>query len=569
MRELVFGSMPAWATPATHKAAGIWCFAGQEENCFPGWDGPEGFDLPPDPYPDAASMREEAAAANAEAVRLIRHLGGRLDLALGVGRSEAFWQTALGPWAILLAQSAAERRRRVLQLVADPEPLRVELLPQNCTFGFADTRDFMIRGVLAPGWNRYLFSRFVEAFSPRHWEISYAAAKDVTPGGPAVEPESFTSRLRRFLRNLPFPYHKGFSPFANLMLNIAVLRNRTARPDREYSLARYGSGGIHWGLNFFELAERALPRSFETEVPQHIPRLVGGRLRGITAVAGQDDHYRIHVASLVEAGAALFSVQHGANYGNLASIGGAFWEYARHAFISWGWKEHPPFAVNAVPLPQPGLAKIYNRHMETSPKLILVGTEMSTRLYRLKSRPQSGELAAYRRAKIEFFQTLEAPVRAASFYRPYFRTPGGLQDDDHLRRALPNIPLCRGDLGGHMLRCRVLVLDHYGTTLHQALAAGTPTVAFWNRSSWGMTPETDAVLDELAKAGILHPDAASAARHVNRVWNDIRDWWAGEAAQAARRLWLSHFALCAGGPDLTPLSEPRMGRLWAERLRTL
>ncbi len=568
MRELVFGPMPAGATPVTHKAAGVWCFAEQEDDCFPGWDGPDGFILPPDPYPSAAFMRTEALAANAEAVRLIHRLGERLDVALGIGRTDAFWQTALGPWAILFTHSAAERRRRVLDLSKDPEPLRVLLLPRNCPFGFADTLDFMVRGVLASGWNYYLFSRMVEALAPPHWEISYAPPRELTPGSPLVEPENIKSKLRRFLRNLPFPYHKGFSLGRNLRLNIAVLRNKTAKPDREYDLNRYGAGGIAWGFDFFELAERALPRSFESEIPQRLPRL-RGRLRGITAAAGQDDRYRLRIASLVEVGASLFSVQHGANYGNLASIGGSFWEYARHAFISWGWKMHPPFPVNAVPLPQPGLAAVYNTHNEAAPSLILVGTEMSSRLYRLKSRPQSGELPAYRQAKVDFFQALDEPVRKASFYRPYFRTPGGLQDGDHLRRALPDIPLCRGDLGKHMSSCRVLVLDHYGTTMHQALAAGTPLVAFWNRASWGMTPETDAVLNELAAVGILHPDAASAALHINRVWDNIPDWWTADAVQAARKRWLAAFALCGEGPDLAPVSPARLAGLWAETLRTL
>ena len=567
MRELVLGAMPAGATPATHKPAGVWCFAGQEDACFPGWDEPGVFDLPPDPYPNAEAMRDEALAANAEALRLMWHLGARLDIALGVGKSQAFWQTFLGPWAILFIHSTAERRRRVKQLIANPEPLRVTLLPRSCEFSFVDTQDFMIRGVLAEGWNHYLFSRLVEAAAPPHWEISYAPKRDLTPGGPLKEPETIKTRVRNFLRNLPFPYHKGFTPFQNFMLNIAVLRNKTATPDRDKDLARYTRGNIPWGFDIYTLSEQALPKSFETLVPQSISPVRG--LRGITAAAAQDDRYRLHVASLVEAGASLFSVQHGANYGNLASIGGAFWEYARYGFITWGWKEHPPYPVNTVPLPQPGLAAMYNKHQETSPTLILVGTEMSSRVYRLKSRPQGGELPAYRKAKIDFFNALDEPAQAAAFYRPYLRTPGGLADEDHLRQALPQIPICRGNLGKHVLSCRLLVLDHYGTTLHQALAANTPTLAFWNRASWGMTPETDTVLDALASAGILQPDAAAAALQANRVWDSVREWWLSEAVQATRKLWLSHYALCGKGPQLVPMHPVSLARRWADSLRKM
>ncbi len=567
MRELVFGSMPEGASPSTHKPAGIWCFTGRE-NLFPGWDEPGVFDIPADPYPDAAVMSEDALAANAEAVALIRHLGDRLNDAVGVGRSDAFWQMALGPWAVLLCHSTAERRRRLLDLIADPEPLRVALLPRKCPFAFMDGRDFMIRGVLAEGWNHYLFSRLIEAHGPKHWEISYLPARDLTPGVPPPEPTSVKTWLRDLLRALPFPYHKSFSPLRNLQLNLAVLRNKTARPDKKYSLERYGCGGIDWGFDFHALAERALPRSFESSVPQSIPpcRL---KLRGITAAAGQDDLYRLQIASWLEAGASLFCVQHGANYGNLASVGGAFWEYACHAFITWGWREHPPYPINAVPLPQPVLAHLRDRHKETGPNLILVGTEMSSRIYRLKTRPQGGELPDYRRSKIAFFRALEPRILAVSSYRPYLRTPGGLSDGDHLRAALPQVPLCRGDLTAHLLSCRLLVLDHYGTTLHQALAGNVPTVAFWNRKSWAMAPETDQILDALAQAGILQPDADAAARLACTVWDDVPGWWRSEKSQEARRLWLFHFAQCGLGPEQTRLSPKRLARLWAKALRRL
>jgi hypothetical protein len=292
-------------------------------------------------------------------------------------------------------------------------------------------------------------------------------------------------------------------------------------------------------------------------------------LRGISPAYAQDDIYRLHTARLADRGIRLFSVQHGANYGNLLSIGGLPFEYSLHTFFTWGWSAHPGYAVNARPMPHPALLSAAGRHKEQSPSLILVGTEMSAFSYRLKSRPQSGALPAYRAAKIRFLAAVRAGLASAPdavvMYRPYFRAAGALDDGDHVFRLLPDITPCTGDLAEHMNACRLLVLDHYGTTLHCALAADTPTIAFWKRADWGMDEQSSAALDILARAGILHETPEAAAASALAVWDDIGVWWHSPSVQNARRFWLDSYAWTAvpeqdeALEDLCPATPPETG----------
>jgi hypothetical protein len=302
-------------------------------------------------------------------------------------------------------------------------------------------------------------------------------------------------------------------------------------------------------------------------------------LRGISPAYAQDDVYRMHTARLADRGVRLFSVQHGANYGNLLSIGGLPFEYSLHAFFTWGWRAHPGHAVNARPMPHPALTATAGKHKEQTPSLILVGTEMSAFSYRLKSRPQSGALPAYRAAKIRFLSTVRAGLAsspdAVIMYRPYFRAAGALDDGDHVFRLLPDITPCTGDLTAHMLACRLLVLDHYGTTLHCALAADTPTIAFWKRADWGMDKQSSAALDILARAGILHETPEAAAAQSLAVWENIANWWHSPPVRNARRIWLEKYAWIAVpkdkgiGPSSPPGAEPSVGRGAAPRISLL
>jgi hypothetical protein len=368
--------------------------------------------------------------------------------------------------------------------------------------------------------------------------------------------------------------------------------------DRSLNFSQYCSGGFSWSFPAEKLIRACLPLDLQNGMlpGKNARGAVGGeyarkqsplrgRLRGMSPTFSQDDAYRLHLANLLESGCRLFSVQHGANYGNLLSVGILPFEYSRHVFFSWGWQQHQGQPANAHPLPHPALAAICGTHKEGFARLILVGTEMSTYTYRLKSRPLAKAMLAYRKRKIIFFRALLALLRKRTanglssrcgtlrerpapelLYRPYFKVAGGLEDGDYVCRHLPEITLCAGDLNQQMLSCRLLVLDHYGTTLHMALAADVPTLAFWNRREWGMTPESELVLDVLEEAGILHASPDEAAGKAAAVWDNPAVWWRSPPVRKARALWLDRYARVGDTPD-RPWTRWELTRRWFTTLR--
>ncbi len=643
MRTLVLGAMPDGATPQTHLASGPWCFSGREER-FPGWDGgPDpgrdaagaassalesssaAFPMPDDPYPDARSMAAEARAVNGEVLRLIRLLGEETDAECGCRRSGRYWQMALGPFLLPAAHMLAERQRRVADLIRlhGNEPLRVDLLPEDIPFSFRSTLDFTVNGIQSVSFNHYAFSRIVEAALAGDnegriaWRAEYlppAALHQATESPRKGLAGRCADVLRRLLRDLPFPRYKGFSLGQALFLSLAVLSNGKGRAgkttDRTLDFSLYGEPGFTWNFPAETLIRACLPLDLRNGL-QNTPKEQGktrgnnSPLRGMTPAFSQDDAYRLRLASLRESGCRLFCVQHGANYGNLLSVGILPFEYGQHAFFTWGWREHGDLPVNARPLAHPILAAICGAHKERAPRLILVGTEMSPYLYRLKSRPLAKALLAYRQGKVRFFQELlerfgpraqnavssdlpAAPTPAATgpvgagtasskpagpesakpelLYRPYFKTAGGLDDAEYLRRHLPGIGPCAGDLTEQMLGCRLLVLDHYGTTLHTALAANVPTLAFWNLDEWGMDAESEGVLDALRQAGILHASPEDAARQAVAVWDDPAAWWQSAPVRQARSLWLERYAMVGDEPG-RPWDKKKLTRRWFAALK--
>ena len=587
MRTLVFSSMPAGAAPLTHIAAGPWCFSGREEN-FPGWDDPSQpdafFPLPLDPYPDGGSIMDAARAANGAALKLLPLLASSTGLQNREDfPSPEFLQTSFGPFALLACHVLAERQQRVLDLVRihTSTALKVPLLPSDLPFSFSDSVDFMVRGVQDMMFNHYAYSRIIESVAPPSWQLEYLPPVNLPVAAPLLR-KTPLSILRSLLRNLPFPKLKGFSLFQSLLFSMAVLSNKREKGDQSIDFSAYCGTPMEWLFPAEELILKCIPVSLTRALAcarskRQTPRLQKekrGPLRVISPSFSQDDAYRARLALLRNKGYRLTSVQHGANYGNLESVGGIVLEYSQHAFISWGWTRHDKFSVNAISLPHPLLHNLAGKHRETAARLILVGMEMSTFSYRLKSRPQAGSLPAYRASKVRFLEIMEkylaldqgGEAGAELSYRPYFKVAGGLDDADYIQRRLPGISLCTGDLTSQMLACRLLVLDHYGTTLHMALAADVPCLAFWHAEDWSMEAGSLKAFDLLRGAGILHETAEEAAAKAMEIWMKPELWWKSKAVRDARQQWLKHYADINGN---TALATAKLNSRWWKALRSL
>lgn len=564
-RTLVLGRMPADATPETHLAAGPWCFVGRED-LFPDWEDRYAFGPEPLATPQALET----------AVRQVRTLAAESvpDVAAALcphadALPRAYWDMALGSWLIMAAQQIVERSLRLTALIAQwgHMPLRVPLLPEDCAFSFATEQDFVLYGALGHDYNHWLFSRLLEPIRPAAWDREYlpavrAAYGDEKPADGSAGPRrALREAARRLLLRLPFPRIKGFSLRQSLAFSLALRRNRTVI-DRSRPLTDYAGARPALPCPPLPLLLASLPQSLRrARHPARLTPASAPRTRVAHISAYEDTAYRLRLARWRGKGHKLVFIQHGGNYGHVRTDTMApLTEYRQHAFITWGWTSQSSLQGNFLPLPHGQLARLRNAHKDDSGLLLYVGTEMPVFPYRMDCRPTPRQYVQYRDDKQWFFEALPRHIHRRCLYRPYFPVPGTLDDAPWLLPRFPDVRLCVGPLDPHMLSCRLLVLDHHGTTLELAMAANVPMVLFWDRAVWGVCPETEAALDELAAADIWHPTAESAAMHLRRIWDDVPAWWNSAPVQQARARWCARYALTVDGPI-----EPA----WINTLETL
>lgn len=549
---LCIGPVPKNAQAHTHRVAGPWCFVGQEE-FFPEWE--EHFVFGPEPLRDRAAL----ASATAQAKRLMaRYIGplARHVRPRGTALPDAYWDMVFGAWLIMAAQQIVDRWLRIESMIAlwGHEPLTVHVLPSECTFTFGDDHDYVLGGCLGQTYNHWLMSCLLEAVWPAAWkkvELSPVHERHCAGDQAVSFKDTCKEYARQTLLRMPFPVVKGFGLRHVLRFSQALVANSNqtdySRPLATYDLSTDVLPELNLPCDVLPLLYASLPQTLrQAKHPESLQPATRKRTRVGNVAVYEDTAYRLKLARWRGMGHKLVFVQHGGNYGHVANSSMTpVVEYCQHAFITWGWTQEGRELGNFIPLPHAQLAALHNRHAESSAggSLLFVGAELSVVPYRMDSRLTPCQIVQYREDKQWFFEALPRDVQARSLYRPYFNVPGTLSDAEWLLPRFPLVHLCSGPLDPHMLSCRLLVLDHHGTTLELGMAANVPMVLYWDRNAWAVCPQTEAALDVLAAAGIWQPTAESAAMHIRRIWGDVAGWWNSAPVQEARQLWMQHYSL--------------------------
>lgn len=544
MRSLALGRVPHGARPEEWLCAGPFCLIGREEE-FPEWE--RRFTFAPEPLADPKVLAKAAKTAQSLCMAGILAVSQRLD-PVNFEADSAYWQILLAPFSMDLARQLVERAIRCEAMIRawGNQELFVRLLPDNCGFHFSDERDFTLRGALGESFNHWLFSRVLERAWPGRWRREYLPEYDdrMEPGGRAADKKDHIKDLfRGLMLRMPFPRLKGMTALQSALFSKA-LAHPLKRDLKSVDLTEA----------FYRpelLKEILLPENYESFFIRFLPksaarlkkeRLKRGktekkRLRIASPAAYENAEYRQRLAKWKAEGNALAFVQHGGNYGQTRTCCEAeLIEYSQDCFFTWGWDKYEGARGNFIPMPYPQLARLENAWTGREKRIIYTGAEMAAYGYRLDSHPTPMQYVGYRQWKADFLGRLPENLRERIWYRPYFELPGTLADAAWLMPRFPELHLCEGPLEPQILDCGLLVLDHHGTVLLQAMAAGIPLILFWNRRDWLLAESCEELIDMLEECGVWHPSPEAAAKKLMEVWPDTAEWWRAPDIARARKI---------------------------------
>jgi putative transferase (TIGR04331 family) len=256
------------------------------------------------------------------------------------------------------------------------------------------------------------------------------------------------------------------------------------------------------------------------------------------------DPWKFLAAAKAKTGTRLIGMQHGGVYGTARLNPVEDHEHrVTDQWWSWGWTKNGVASVR--PLPNPKLSilhqKIARVHDPGEYLLIAVNT-LYRHLYRLGSEPVGSLGKFYREWLVRFLASVgnRIPVVLRLFYD---------QDDlgqaEHIKEKFPWVTLDDWSITYYdrLKKARLVVADSNITVYLESLAAGKPTIIFWDPHFWEFRPEAEPYLQLLKAAKVFFDSPEAAAAHALAVFKWPEEWWASPSVQKARDCFVSHYAL--------------------------
>lgn len=483
---------------------------------------------------------------------LTHELGPVFNRKHGVEHGDGYWRLLLMPWVLEILQTVWKRYKHVEKFVDkhSAENLTADIWVEDIDWKHADAAELHSRILSTHSFNFWLTSKCLEALAPTSWTLRRISCHPDIPG-PVSRRES---ALKTWLRSLYYDqrcrrvYGFRLSSFLiSFWLLLLPRKNQRPRSRPTRTCAELESSLPNHFVDLYRrILWQTIPDSLDTAYAQYENmaarrRYRQGKINLLGPVLLLSDSDKFLMAHAHEKGELIVCTQHGSSGFQEINIGSAEVENKQDALFTWGWTEQADDEGRFIPLPSPLYAPYVDRHKEKHPTLCLVGTSARIFAHRLETQFQPSQAIAYRKEKRVFLEALEDRIFENTVYRPYPSDNGVLRDREYLVEHFPELRIHDRDLHSFLFGCRLQVVDHYGTTMAIGLAANVPTMGYWNKGVWGICRQAEAVFAGLERAGIVHKDAASAAKHVNRVWSDVSSWWQADETQDARLAFLESY----------------------------
>lgn len=557
-RRLIVAPVPDDYDPTHDIVAGWWCFSDQEEKCRD-WDAAE----LEEPITDPDAVVSEFRAINALVNDLVIEWAPKWNEAHNVNRSAKFWHLLSVGWLIDLVHLVRYRFLEIERIAAHhPDKLlHAQVVPVDTKLNYASYREFAPASYADQMLSRWICSLILHEIGIKNIKLEVLPvpanntfkANAYTPP-PASAMKSTLRRLKASLKPDRCRIGSGareFTPWLKISTLAAeyvlasICRFSPASSDLKYSapVSSNGESERYFSDVFLRVLTEAITRTMpdslgsafkEFDAAARRQNYRPASMRIETSFFHLDEPRKFKIAHAVENGEVLIGMQHGGNAGTAAAIQFApETEYRSHAAITWGWTSCGGYPGNFIPLPSPQLAPWIGKHTPTEDTIVVVGTGVRFIPGRFSFEGDIFNRPASRTEKSALFDGLSSDVRKKIRYRPYFGMQSTLADASYFADKYPDIPQIKDGFFERLMRCNLMVIDHPGTTMLQALAAGIPFIGFWNPAAFHMCPEAQSKFDRLRQVGVIFDSGADAARQVNQIANDPASWWSNPDVQAA------------------------------------
>jgi putative transferase (TIGR04331 family) len=259
-----------------------------------------------------------------------------------------------------------------------------------------------------------------------------------------------------------------------------------------------------------------------------------------------NDFFKIWAAKKVEGGTPYYVIQHGNNFESSRYIIAPEIEYSDR-YITWGWNHKancaPGFVVR-------GTVRRSDKYKKSGTLLMMASFLKSNIMTETKAEWNSIQISDQKK----FLKLLNFEVQEKLVFRILrhdLRLPETLESwKDFFAEAKINasIESSTRSLSKSFMCSRVVVFAYFSTGFLECLAVERPAICFWQND---LNYFADCVIEDfrqLERVGLIHFTPESAAKHVNKHWDDVLSWWNNPEVKCVRQDFAEKYARYSSQP---------------------
>jgi putative transferase (TIGR04331 family) len=478
----------------------------------------------------------------------------------GVSRTERFWEILVGPWILYFTQIAFDRWYMV-DFCFRNYSISSTTTQHGTEFFPATSMEDFDQLMLDSAWNEYLFKCIVELRSSE--SLSNFTLEGANTGKPECKLPIRQSKARQLVRvilNISDKYFRGSKIFISasylgtrrdLLLQLRMRQFPHIWETKHSLTIDFDQSQRNWQLPLESDEYPDFALLIGKLIPRFIPRAY---LEGFTRLALEtsrknlpirpnviftsnsyhsDEIFKYWAADKVENGSKYVIAQHGGGYGTHKFCATEDHQISTcDYYLSWGWGG----GDNEKVLPGPMIKPLPKNQSPGFDKVLLVGICYPPQSYHLYSVPIGmGQWLEYFEDQLRFAKSLDANLKSKLFVRLY-KNDFGYNQRERWLEEIPDIQFDSNhvDYVESIQNARAVVSTYNSTTFLESLAAGIPTIIFWNSKYFELRESAVPFFELLSDVGIFHETPESAADFLSRNLETIEIWWNSENVVKAR-----------------------------------
>ena len=490
-------------------------------------------------------------------------LAVKLNEIHSVNHSIRYWKILIGPWLGYFTQMLFDRWFMLKQSIEKSNITTCKVIQRELISVVPNDMASFNKIFVEDDWNEAIYGQLIERCWPELMLIERVQLQKMGK----VEPVKIQKGWKYYLKfiinklngyfNILSPCKDNYffiSTYLPLKIN-TILQMRLGQFPRFWQTESVPVVTLvqlkrEWKLDKHEAVLNSFEEVVKYMIPLHIPTAY---LEGYTELIemtrhlpwdphpkaiftsnsySADDVFKAWAAEKVKLKVPLMIGQHGGHFGMTPF---AFHEEHQidvaDKWLSWGWSD--PSNPKILPI---GKFKDFGKTVKYNPKggVLMVEMTMPRYSYYMYAVPISGQWLDYYDDQILFIKKLPRDIQKELTVRLYSKDFGWNQKE-RWGDDLPNIKLDNGIKNIKTLigNSRLYISTYNATTYLETLNWNIPTIIFWNCKHWELKEEVKPYFDLLESVGIFHKTPESAAIQVEKIWNNVEQWWHDEKTQTA------------------------------------